>query len=80
MAQYHLEAILAALDNDWQRAHQIVQQYEDAIACWIHAVLHKIEGDAGNARYWYAHTAHRYEEFSDARQELAEIQKSLSNR
>ena len=45
-----LEAIDAALAQDWHRAHHIVQQYEeDAFACWIHAVLHKIEGDEGIA-------------------------------
>jgi hypothetical protein len=36
------------------RAHKIVQADEaDATSCWIHAVLHKIEGDIGNSRYWY---------------------------
>lgn len=47
-------AIQAALAGEWHEAHGIVQTDEaDATACWIHAVLHKIEGDAGNARYWY---------------------------
>lgn len=41
---------------DWDEAHRIVQQYEDnPMAAWIHAVLHKIEGDLSNARYWYRH-------------------------
>ena len=39
-----LQAIDLAL-TEWHTAHQIVQQYEDATAAWIHAVLHKIEGD-----------------------------------
>jgi hypothetical protein len=43
-----------ALACDWDAAHQLVQQYEDdTTAAWIHAVLHKLEGDLGNARYWY---------------------------
>ena len=67
-----LDAINAALAGRWQRAHEIVQQEEDdPVACWIHAVLHKIEGDAGNSRYWYARTTHSYGEFADARDELA---------
>jgi hypothetical protein len=48
-----LRALELALAGDWNAAHQIVQQYEDGIAAWIHAVLHKQEGDFGNARYWY---------------------------
>lgn len=47
-------AIQAALAGEWHEAHGIVQADEaDATACWIHAVLHKLEGDTGNARYWY---------------------------
>lgn len=48
-----LKAIDLALGGKWDAAHQIVQQYEDGTGAWIHAVLHKIEGDLGNAKYWY---------------------------
>ncbi len=49
-----LRAIELALGNQWDEAHRLVQQYEaDPTAAWIHAVLHKIEGDLGNSRYWY---------------------------
>ncbi len=49
-----LRAIDLALRGQWDEAHRLVQQLEeDELACWIHAVLHKIEGDAGNSRYWY---------------------------
>ena len=49
-----IRAVESALAGDWDAAHQIVQQYEsDETAAWIHAVLHKIEGDASNSRYWY---------------------------
>lgn len=73
-------AIDAALSGDWQRAHQIVQQDEDdPLACWIHAVLHKIEGDAGNSRYWYSRTTHSYGEFSDVAQELAAIKREVES-
>ena len=47
-------AIDLALAGRWDEAHAVVQRDEvDPTAAWIHAVLHKIEGDAGNARYWY---------------------------
>jgi hypothetical protein len=49
-----LKAIELALDGQWDAAHGIVQQFEeDPTAAWIHAVLHKIEGDLDNSRYWY---------------------------
>jgi hypothetical protein len=77
MSQFHQDAITAALAGDWQRAHNIVKDYDDPLACWIHAVLHKIEGDAGNSRYWYAQTAHDYADFADPRAELAAIRQAL---
>jgi len=76
-----MNAIDAALNDEWQRAHEIVQQDEDdPLACWIHAVLHKIEGDAGNSRYWYSRTTHAYGEFTDTKQELAAIKHEVENR
>ena len=72
-------AIELALAGDWQASHRIVQQDEaDATACWIHAVLHKIEGDAGNARYWYRRAGQSYEAYTDAKAELAAIKASLT--
>ena len=47
-------ALRRARKGDWQGAHGIVQRHEgEAHADWIHAVLHRVEGDLGNARYWY---------------------------
>lgn len=65
----------------WDTAHELVQQYEDdATAAWIHAVLHKVEGDWGNARYWYRH-ANRMEHVADEPHgELAAIQAELLSR
>lgn len=49
-----IRAIDLALVKKWDAAHNIVQQYDsDRTASWIHAVLHKIEGDRGNSLYWY---------------------------
>ena len=75
-----LDAIDAALTGDWQRAHKTVQQdVDDPLACWVHAVLHKIEGDAGNSRYWYSRTTHAYDEFADAETELAAIKREVGS-
>jgi hypothetical protein len=67
------KAVDLALKDEWDAAHEIVQDLSDPIACWIHAVLHKIEGDAFNSRYWYARSRHAYEEFTDPQEELKYI-------
>ena len=73
-------AVEAALAGKWERAHGIVQQHEDdATACWIHAILHKIEGDAANSRYWYARSeGHAYDDEPDATAELRSVRARLT--
>ena len=43
-----------AMKGDWLSSHEIVQNLHGRLPAWIHAYLHKIEGDIGNANYWYA--------------------------
>ena len=57
-----------------------LQDEDDPLSCWIHAVLYKIEGDAANSRYWYSRTAHTYGEFSDPGKELAAIEREINDR
>lgn len=72
-------AVELAIAGDWDGAHRIVQADEgNATSCWIHAVLHKIEGDAGNSRYWYARAGQSYEAFADPKAELAAIKAVLT--
>ena len=42
-----------AVKGDWDSAHNIVQDINTETASWIHAYLHRVEGDIGNAHYWY---------------------------
>ena len=42
-----------AAKGQWDQAHQIVQDESSADAAWVHAYLHRVEGDLGNAGYWY---------------------------
>ena len=37
----------------WQQAHEIVQQETSGLAAWLHGIVHTLEGDLDNARYWY---------------------------
>lgn len=71
-------AVDLALSGEWDGAHTIVQAHEDdATACWVHAVLHKIEGDEGNSRYWYRRSRQAYEAYGNARAELEAIKAAL---
>jgi hypothetical protein len=49
-----LEALWADARGDWGEAHRIAQEIEDANGAWVHAYLHRKEGDPSNAGYWYA--------------------------
>jgi hypothetical protein len=81
MDQSLLQAIDLAAAGQWNAAHEIVQQSEtDTTAAWIHAVLHKIEGDLDNSRYWYLR-ARKLEHVSDEPMaELAEIKNEIAGR
>ena len=49
-----LQALRHLEDGEWQAAHEIVQKDEDSpLACWAHGIVHIMEGDLPNARYWY---------------------------
>lgn len=48
-----IEALWWAARGDWTRAHEAAQSDEGASAAWVHAYLHRVEGDEANARYWY---------------------------
>ncbi len=48
-----LKALWWAARDDWGKAHGIAQEHDDAASAWVHAYLHRVEGDAANAGYWY---------------------------
>jgi hypothetical protein len=39
--------------GDWHASHEVAQEIKDSTGSWIHAYLHRKEGDSGNAAYWY---------------------------
>ena len=47
-------ALWWAKKGDWDKAHRLVMDEASAQAAWVHAYLHRVEGDLGNAQYWYA--------------------------
>ena len=48
-----LAALWWAAKGNWDAAHRIVQDESDANSAWVHAYLHRVEGDLSNAGYWY---------------------------
>jgi hypothetical protein len=48
-----LAALWWAAKSDWDQAHKLVQDEATADAAWVHAYLHRVEGDLSNAGYWY---------------------------
>lgn len=71
-----LRAALALLDEgDWEAAHKIVQNDDSPTACWIHGVVHVMEGDLDNARYWYRRAQRTFSQ--DTAKEIAAARKAL---
>ena len=48
-----LAALWHMAKGDWEKAHTLIMDEESAAAAWVHAHLHRVEGDAANAGYWY---------------------------
>ena len=48
-----LHALQLAAQGDWNGAHEVAQAGEDRDSAWVHAYLHRREGDRWNAEYWY---------------------------
>jgi len=50
----HRRALAHLRRREWQKAHEIVMDLEDKAAYHMHGLVHRLEGDMENARYWYA--------------------------
>ncbi len=48
-----LSALWHEAKGDWDQAHRLAQAQKDAVGAWVHAYLHRVEGDHGNADHWY---------------------------
>jgi hypothetical protein len=72
MAQSEL---IAALDliaaGDWRTAHEIVQKHDSTLAAWLHGIVHTLEGDDDNARYWYQQAGRAFRGRAAVDEELA---------
>jgi hypothetical protein len=53
MKETLIEAVHTANAGNWDDAHSTVQRINTPLSYWLHANLHREEGDFGNSRYWY---------------------------
>jgi Tfp pilus assembly protein PilF len=79
MSRAELERALAFLrSGDWEAAHKIVQQDEDSpLSCWAHGIVHLMEGDAANARYWYREAKREFPRVPSIPEEIAALDAAL---
>ncbi|MCC5928614.1 MAG: hypothetical protein JJU28_05150 [Cyclobacteriaceae bacterium] len=72
----HLEALWEVAAGNWHIAHEIVQNDAGRKSSLIHAYLHRVEGDEGNAAYWYSR-AGRSKAEGDLKEEWKKIVQEL---
>lgn len=59
-----LKALWYDAKGDWESSHNIAQDMHNELGSWMHAYLHRKEGDAFNAGYWYRQAGRSYPEIS----------------
>lgn len=73
-----IDAVELALGGDWQAAHLIAQDHEnERLANWIHALVHRMEGDEANAAYWYGRCGRADMEPLSTEAELRQVRAAL---
>jgi Tfp pilus assembly protein PilF len=81
MKKAELERALAFLrSGDWDAAHKIVQQDEDSpLSCWAHGIVHLMEGDVSNARYWYREARREFPRAPSIAEEITALEAALKS-
>jgi len=73
-----LERALELLaEGRWQPAHEIVQKEKSALAAWLHGIVHTLEGDLDNARYWYKRAKREFPGGDAVKREIAAAQREM---
>jgi hypothetical protein len=70
-------AVAHLATRDWQAAHEIVQHDESALAAWLHGIVHTLEGDLDNARYWYRRAKRQFPGAEAVEREIAEARQAI---
>ena len=61
----------------WREAHEIVQREDSALAAWLHGIVHTLEGDLDNARYWYRRAGRAFAGPDAVEAEIAAARRAL---
>lgn len=64
--------------RDWQAAHEIAQESKEPLAAWAHGIVHIIEGDESNARYWYEKAKRAFPGMTAVDAEIALLERDLT--
>ena len=69
-----LQALWHDYHGDWHKSHKLIDRESDKDCAWVHAYLHRVEGDLGNARYWYRRSGKPESKLSltEERQQIAQ--------
>jgi len=73
MAQRELIAAI-----DWRTAHDIVQKDDSTLGAWLHGIVHTLEGDDDNARYWYRQAGRTFRGRTAVEEEIAAARQAAS--
>jgi hypothetical protein len=70
-----LQALWYDYQEDWHKSHKSIDTQSDRDCAWVHAYLHRKEGDLSNARYWYRRSGKTVSDLSltEERQQIAEV-------
>ena len=65
-------------NNHWEAAHEIVQKDEESpLSCWAHGIVHLMEGDISNARYWYGEAGRAFPEAPSVAAEIRALKSGI---
>jgi hypothetical protein len=74
------QAIELLAAGDWQSAHAIVQDDASPMAAWLHGIVHTLEGDLDNARYWYGEAGRDFRGAEAVREEITAARAASTER
>ena len=75
-----LKRALAYLEaGDWQAAHPIAQDDPSTLGAWAHGIVHILEGDLSNARYWYSRARREFPGAQAVREDIAALKQALES-
>src|ERR1700739_1915535 len=72
----YIQALWFDARDDWHKAHSLIDSLDDTNSCWVHAYLHRKEGDINNADYWYR-KAHKQKPNVSLQQEWKDLTMEL---